>query len=730
MRQAEAKMFSAPSVAGLEVETDERLRGPNSWQRLDNWDLFIPGAIRKVRGFTLLNEHEYDAPIVSIREYRRRPGEEPLILGVSVLGTIYNLVTGADLAHFPVVNYPFVGIMSWFADGVSSPLGTPNPAKQTHYLISTTAGYYASKWDGLFGITTVLGVEAPKDPAEVTMVIASSPDLPTMLPGIAINIQRAYAWTWWNPTTRHESSMSPVGADSVVDPTKFPFLEAKSNIRQIRLRLPGINPGYGDGYSRRRIYARRDGGEEMLLLTDLPGADSDESISAAQLEVLDGEFDPYAMATDDGTQIGYIVIGGLNSLIWGEPGIGIEVYFDLMQPGVEFAHSVYPTVNIPIPALPVPEGTTVQQLGGIAVPVPGSTMNNVPPRSDATLVEPGPKEGENDPPPPAIWGAIYQGRLWLVDAEDQSRLVFSKVLDFQSFPIDNYFNIDSDNFDPITSLISKDISLVVGKQRSMIIISGSSFADFTNLPLDPQIGVSGSRCITSSEGRVFFISQKGIVRLEANVPSFDGHLIRPYSDELNIMDVRERACAAINTKQDLIYFVFPTQTIHGESQDSLMLLDLSQQSPFSRIVNLPCNIFSLQNVLFPSTTEEYIKSGKSEIVLAGTADKKVYMVGIGTDIGNGPVVAVAETQLIPQDDPDSRKVFRRLYVAAKTYSGLMYSYAVDGGAFTTPIQVQLNNFLGVVGKQIVIRFQHEDAIQDDLVLTRYEVEYVDIGEAR
>src|SRR3990172_5147919 len=131
----DGKILTAQAVQGLELEEDAVVRVPFSWRRLENFDLFKPGSIRKVPGPALFNNNLYDSPIVAIKAYRALPSDSALILGLSQNGTLYDIETGAIVDSLGLdVGYPFVTLMA--GQLVYDPLD-PDSVKTVQYLITT-----------------------------------------------------------------------------------------------------------------------------------------------------------------------------------------------------------------------------------------------------------------------------------------------------------------------------------------------------------------------------------------------------------------------------------------------------------------------------------------------------------------------------------------------------------------------------------------------------------------
>jgi hypothetical protein len=658
VRAPELKVLETKQFGGLEIEQADLNRTPSSWRLLSGWDQLVSGAIRKTESLLDLG-FQFDAPILAITNYRRTATSQLFVLGISAVGTIYNLETGLPITFVPIGAgfFPYVGEMTGL-DGTET----------IKYLVVTTNDT-PYKWNGA-SAPTVIGVSPPPDPIRIAVLnLTNSPDR-----GIPVLVGRRYRYTFWNPATKHESSPSP---DSPLDPTTFESLisptarvHATPNlpyIAQVALIVPngGNPPVYGAGYTHMRLYATKDGGDVFFLVRDV--VTESGSISPV-----------FAVSDDDGA---FRIPG---NLIY--DGVA-----DLTLDSTQFGGAI-PNGQMP-------------NFGGAFAPRS--------PAPDPILVDPAPDPGENDPPPKAAWGATYQGRLFLVDQNILSSLRFSKIQEFESFPVDSVFQLTSDQFDPIIALDAESQYLIVGKGRSSVVIQGTDFTDFVELPLDSQVNFRARRGLTRAQGVMFFVSQQGLMTYAGGSPNFYGRPVRPLTDAIPDATALNGILMATHSKRGIV--LLATDAVPFEPL--LILVDFSQTSPFST--------FPLPQV--PTAMQEVELSDGSKSALLALDDGRVYKV-FG---GQADADAIAEMQLQPQDQLQMRKTFRRLRVEEPP-PNLLYSCSVDGLPFTLEFPVQLMNQIGLTGGQLTVRFRHPAGVPlaDPILLSNYRVEYVTIGERR
>jgi len=351
---------------GLSVKIDLVNRAPSSWRRLENFDLFTPGSVRKIAPPTLFSG-PFPAAMMTIAEFKTDDTSERVLYGIGTDGKLYDLsnpsTAGIDLgvgnllqpvftALMPGVKIPY-DFVSWkpaFAvtvgqaiisisldgdqyifecttGGLTNALSAPQwPTSGTvadgtvvwtnrgllsdktwlqNYLAIIVPGFQPIKFDGT--AVTDIGVTAP----EVSLDIDDDLTIITtdVSKGIMLNTGRYYSWTWFNPTTLHESALAPVtgtvtffssdpnvnGSQSIKGSFLHPNLVVGYYYSQIGLTIPKAlvqSPAIGDGYTHVRFYATLDGGSQLFLLQTLYDSDGNiitdgnGAIAIANMEVV------------------------------------------------------------------------------------------------------------------------------------------------------------------------------------------------------------------------------------------------------------------------------------------------------------------------------------------------------------------------------------------------------------------------------------------------------------
>lgn len=356
----------------------------------------------------------------------------------------------------------------------------------------------------------------------------------------------------------------------------------------------------------------------------------------------------------------------------------------------------------------------------------------------------------NDPPPMSSWGVVYQNRLFLLDAEDKTRVVYSRIGDYESFPPNNVFRFTQADFDPITALIAgrqvglvsegADQRLIIAKQQSTYQVTGTSILDFALTGLFPETGIVHKRAAITVGGFMAVLSKQGIMVIESQRPIFIGTKIKDLVDRIKLEEYGP--CFAIDRRENQLLLgvdliedtpappaasitkIISMREPRGGQEGGLL-------SPFATINLLPTFISVIQESGFGDTVR----------MLMGGYDGHIYQLFTGGTKVNennvaAPVVATAITQELPQLDKESRKLYRRVYFEGNNVDddpGWVISFSVDRGVtYTDEIKMYDENLIGLVGKTLIVKIRHIDEADEDNLpqLSNMMLEYSVIGEAR
>src|SRR5208282_3295965 len=229
---------------------------------------------------------------------------------------------------------------------------------------------------------------------------------------------------------------------------------------------------------------------------------------------------------------------------------------------------------------------------------------------DNLLVNPpqgAPAIGANNPPPVgAVWGAVYQSRLWLVDPS-LNTLWFSNIGDFQSFGIYNYFRFPNTILDEITALIALSDRLIVNGKNTARQITGTNFTSFVEVPVDMRRGAVGRRAAVTDGDKIYVLTYQSLARLafaEAG-PPFIGDQIKPLTDSIQKNSFQTGINADIDTNRSILYFAVRLNA-GSQYNDTIILADLGRESPFSTVVGLPTQAITIRELEFADGSTDIV----------------------------------------------------------------------------------------------------------------------------
>ena len=200
---------------------------------------------------------------------------------------------------------------------------------------------------------------------------------------------------------------------------------------------------------------------------------------------------------------------------------------------------------------------------------------------DASLVLPGPLFGQNNPPSlNPIWATIYQGSLYIVNADNKIRVDYSQPEFFEAFGIDNYLLFPDETDSPITALIGTIDRLIVGTTRGLQQIVGSTPATFARFPIDRYHGIVGKQVAIAAGSQLIALIAQGIVSVNMSLssiqePSTDhvsigfsplsliGNDVQPITEDLDPLGYAEIDAAIYDTTANRVLFLFRSLNVQS-----------------------------------------------------------------------------------------------------------------------------------------------------------------------
>ena len=150
---------------------------------------------------------------------------------------------------------------------------------------------------------------------------------------------------------------------------------------------------------------------------------------------------------------------------------------------------------------------------------------------------------------------LHKEKLFCVDQDEPSTLIWSDTFAPESWTPTNYWDIRKSDGDVITCLIKYLDDLFVFKNRSLSILKGTSLDDFTMIESNATIGCVGNRAATIYDMSVFFISEYGLYVTDGmKMVNLTNNIIPDTWRRLNKIHAHKSTLIAWN---DMLWFTIP-----------------------------------------------------------------------------------------------------------------------------------------------------------------------------
>ncbi len=251
-------------------------------------------------------------------------------------------------------------------------------------------------------------------------------------------------------------------------------------------------------------------------------------------------------------------------------------------------------VNLTIPVAPAPVGANQQvtaryiyrtEAGGATYFRVGTIGDNVTTAFADNIPDSGlgiELEFDNNFPPPLSMIENHKDRLWGVDPNFPSNLLFSKQYREGQWPILNSIPVGLDDGDVITSIVSFFDVLVVFKRKSIYVVSGDQEFNFQlqEAQTDNRIGSVNNRCTAVVDNKVFFLSERGIYSFDGLRVKYESIKIEPIFDatdttlpfHLNYSQ-SAKACATNYKSSVNNWYYLAVPTVSSTTNDTILVFD-------------------------------------------------------------------------------------------------------------------------------------------------------------
>ena len=281
-----------------------------------------------------------------------------------------------------------------------------------------------------------------------------------------------------------------------------------------------------------------------------------------------------------------------------------------------------------------------------------------------------PGEGTNLPPPLALWGFPFRGRVYYGGNPQQTSTLYYSRKDGgkEAVSSTNFLDVASHDGDKLTGYCLSQDYAVVFKQRSIFMLTHDKNEDPILTPVVRGIGCVNDRTAVAFEGRTYFLSENGVYM-------FDGSSARPLSSELSRKvqllprSGLEEAFAWADSKHRRIYFSVVGGP--GSANNEVWALHVDTGA-ISRIESMTVNCAT------PFNGETLV--GFTPVISGGGPNNDIGVWGVRDDAGtNNFYGGRFETRWMHFDSPTSDKEFTRLelYYVQQGSHELTVDWGVD-----------------------------------------------------
>jgi len=313
--------------------------------------------------------------------------------------------------------------------------------------------------------------------------------------------------------------------------------------------------------------------------------------------------------------------------------------------------------------------------------------------------------------PPTLKHVItHHNRVWGVDAENQSRVRYSNILDPEKWDAFDFIDFNPEDGDYILSILKYGQNVLVSKQRSMALLTGNKTSNYSVSWLESEQGCSSARGICQADKYVAYVAQDGvrftdlansIVATERVLPNW------------NMINKRRLSQSAIVYWRNKLFVALPTE-------ESLV-------NNVVWVYDFLRNSWAIREGWSVSSWLKFNQYGE-DILLAGSSETgQIHEVDV-TDYDDAiPVAYKWKSKDFNFKAPERYKLFRNIFldIAGTSDTTLLYvDLIVDGvitGTYTTEIPAGAGSkhsrrilpplYGAVLGSTLTIQLRGRCAIQ-------------------
>lgn len=157
--------------------------------------------------------------------------------------------------------------------------------------------------------------------------------------------------------------------------------------------------------------------------------------------------------------------------------------------------------------------------------------------------------------------AFHKNRLWLVNASDPTKVVFSELSDYQTYLSTNFVYAPAPKSgDPITGILTFQDNLIIFTRNTKYVLYGDDPGNFVLRQSSGKKGAVGQATIKSDANYVYFLSDDGVYRYNG---SSDELMSDPIQTEIDNIEDKTKCAAAVQNNYYRLYYPTTGSTMNN-----------------------------------------------------------------------------------------------------------------------------------------------------------------------
>jgi hypothetical protein len=246
----------------------------------------------------------------------------------------------------------------------------------------------------------------------------------------------------------------------------------------------------------------------------------------------------------------------------------------------------------------------------------------------------------------------HQNRLFLAGFSSAPSIsVYSDVGEPEGYPLENEFEVRTNDADVIVGMKSYNSRLYYFKRKSFHVLSGDTNANYRLDEVSHQFGAVNNRCIVTFDDneRLMFLDRKGLMAFNGAVVQHVSLKVQPYFDRMNYNAAATEACMVHDKLRNQVLCAIP---IDGSSINNITI-----------VYDYAADAWTTQKGVAPSVFAKIQGRNNTENAFYGSYSGVISWYGpsFTSDNGSG-FTCVVKSRFNHELGDSTQKQYRRLYL--------------------------------------------------------------------